>query len=460
MAVTVEADAPPAERGVRAGYRRFARTLGNALPKGLFARALIIIIAPVVLLQALVAFVFMERHWQTVTAQLSAQVVGEIASIADIIASYPQDSDYATITRIARERMGLSIAVLPPQPLPAAGPNPFFSPLDRVLSQEIGRQIGKPFWIDTAGRESLVEIRIQLDRNVLRIFAPRNQAYVSNSLIFISWMVATSVVLLGIAIVFLRNQIRPILRLTAAVDNFGKGRAVPDFQPRGAREVRQATVAFHEMRRRVERQIEQRTAMLAGVSHDLRTILTRFRLELALIEDSEDVEAMKKDVDDMNRMLDGYLAFARVGADEDTVATDIDVMLREIGKEARVPGYEVQVAFSGDPMVKVRPQSFKRCIGNLVKNAIRHGTKVSVTGGNADGHLTVTVDDDGPGVPFEEQEAVFKPFYRLDNARTLDQSGTGLGLPIARDIARSHGGDVTLSDSPLGGLRVTVTIPA
>ena len=459
MATT--ADTPvPVLRGLRAGWRRVTGAINAILPKGLFARALIIIIAPVVLLQALVAFVFMERHWQLVTAQLSSTVVGEIAAIVDILDSYPQDADFATITRIASARMGLNIAVLPPEPLPPIGPKPFFSPLDRVLSQEISGKIGKPFWIDTVGRSSLIEIRIQLDHNVLRVFAPRAQAYVSNSLIFIWWMVATSVVLLAIAIIFLRNQIRPILRLAAAVDAFGKGRAVPGFPPRGAREVRQATIAFHHMKERVERQIEQRTAMLAGVSHDLRTILTRFRLQLALIEDSPDAEELKKDVDDMNRMLDGYLAFARGDSGEDTVATDIAAMLTEIGRQARFTGHVAEVSYAGDPMVRVRPQAFKRCIDNLVANAKRHGKRIDVTGSHAEGQLTVTVDDDGPGIPPEEREAVFKPFYRLDNARNIDESGTGLGLPIARDIARNHGGDMTLAESPLGGLRVAVTIPA
>ncbi len=459
MATT--ADAPvPVLRGLRAGWRRVTRVINAILPKGLFARALIIIIAPVVLLQALVAFVFMERHWQLVTAQLSSTVVGEIAAIVDILDSYPQDAKFATITRIAGERMGLNIAVLPPEPLPPIGPKPFFSPLDRVLSQEISSKIGKPFWIDTVGRSSLIEIRIQLDHNILRVFAPRAQAYVSNSLIFIWWMMATSVVLLAIAIIFLRNQIRPILRLAAAVDAFGKGRAVPGFPPRGAREVRQATIAFHHMKERVERQIDQRTAMLAGVSHDLRTILTRFRLQLALIEDSPDAEELQKDVDDMNRMLDGYLAFARGDSGEDTVATDIATMLAEIGKQARFTGHVADVSYAGDPMVRVRPQAFKRCIDNLVANAKRHGQHIEVTGSHAEGQLTVTVDDDGPGIPPEEREAVFKPFYRLDNARNLDESGTGLGLPIARDIARNHGGDMALSQSPLGGLRVIVTIPA
>ena len=466
MATTID-DMPPqptpvtsAATGLLALWRRFARGVGEAMPKGLFARAIIIIIAPVVLLQSLVAFVFMERNWQDVTARLSAATVGDIAAIVDVIERYPQDDGFAGIVDIAASRFGLNAAVLPPEPLPPAGPKPFFSPLDRVLSQEITRQIGKPFWIDTVGRSNLVEIRIQLPRNVLRIFAPRSQTYASNALLFISAMVASSVVLLAIAIIFLRNQIRPILRLTAAVDNFGKGRAVADFPARGAREVRQATLAFHEMRERVERQIEQRTAMLAGVSHDLRTVLTRLRLQLALIEETADVAALKNDVDDMDRMLEGYLAFARGESDEDTVPTDIAGLLRDIGQESRVTRHDTETSFTGDPSVRVRPQSFKRCIVNLVNNAGRHGEHVVVIGNHAGGHLTVIVDDDGPGVPFEEQEAVFKPFYRLDNARNLDESGTGLGLPIARDIARSHGGDIALSDSPLGGLRVTVTIPA
>jgi two-component system osmolarity sensor histidine kinase EnvZ len=445
---------------IRGVYRRFARALGHAMPTGLYARSLLIIVMPVVLLQALVAFVFMERHYQTVTARLSEAIVADIAAIIDIMATYPQDPDYSQIIRIASERLRLTIAVLPPDPLPAPAPKPFFSQLDQALSRAINDQIGKPFWIDTVGRSNLVEIRIQLDDKVLRVFARRTQTYPSNSLIFISWMLATSVVLLTIAILFLRNQIRPILRLAAAAESFGKGRPVEELKPRGAREVRQATIAFHDMQARIERQIEQRTAMLAGVSHDLRTVLTRFRLQLALIENSPDAEALRRDVDDMNRMLEGYLAFARGDSDELTVPTDIDVLLREIGKEFRVPGHDVAIAFAGDPMVAIRPRGFKRCLANLVGNACRHADNVALAGNHADGVLTITVDDDGPGVPVEEYEAIFRPFYRLDNARNVDDSGTGLGMPIARDIARSHGGDIDLAKSPLGGLRVTVTIPA
>jgi two-component system osmolarity sensor histidine kinase EnvZ len=459
MATTVETPVP-AMSGIRTAWRRFARALGDIMPKGLYARSLIIIIAPVVLLQALIAFVFMQEHFRTVTARLSAAVVADISAVIDIKKTYPQDADLTELTRIARERLGLTVSMMPNQKLPPASSRPFFSELDQALSHEITRQINLPFWIDTVGKSNLVEIRIQLGPDVLRVFARRSATYASNSLIFTSWMVGTSLVLLAIAITFLRNQIRPILTLTTAVDDFGKGRTVEDFRPRGAREVRRATVAFHKMRLRVERQIEQRTAMLAGVSHDLRTILTRFRLQLALIEDSPDVEAMKKDVDDMNRMLEGYLAFARGDSGEESEITDIDELLREISREEAISGNTASVTFAGEPMVKVRPQAYKRCLVNLVRNACRHGNRVAIAGNHADGQLVVTVDDDGPGVPPEEYEAIFKPFYRLDDARNLDESGTGLGLSIARDIARSHGGDIALDKSPLGGLRATVTIPA
>lgn len=450
----------PVRHGIRAVYGRFARALGRAMPKGLYARSLMIILMPVVLLQAFVAFLFMERHYQTVTARLSEAVVGDIAAIVDIIETYPYDSDHSEIVRIADERLGLNIDILPPDPLPPPGIKPFFSDLDLVLSREVTKQIGKPFWIDTVGRFGLLEIRIQLDDLVLRVFARRSQTIPSNSLIFIGWMVATSAVLLTISVLFLRNQIRPILRLANAAESFGKGREVDELRPRGAREVRQAAIAFHEMRGRIERQIEQRTAMLAGVSHDLRTILTRFRLQLALIEESADVEALTRDVDDMNRMLEGYLAFARGDSDEETHATDIDNLLREVAEEFRVSDHKIETKFAGDPIVEMRGRSFKRCIANLAGNACRHADNVAIDGNHADGYLTITIDDDGPGVPIEEQDAIFRPFYRLDNARNLDDSGTGLGLAIARDIARSHGGDIVLSTSPLGGLRVTVSIPA
>ncbi|HEX3163890.1 MAG TPA: ATP-binding protein, partial [Pseudolabrys sp.] len=427
--------------------------------KGLYARALLIIIAPMVILQSVVAFVFMERHWNVVTQRLSASVVQDIAALIDIYRGYPQDADRALIRRIAQERLGLVVDFLPLTDMPPPGPKPFFSLLDQALSEELRKQIGRPYWIDTVGKSALLEIRVQLDNTVMRVFARRSAAYASNSEIFLLWMVGTSTVLLIVAIIFLRNQIKPILRLADAAESFGKGREVPNFRPRGAREVRRAAAAFIEMKTRIERAMEQRTAMLAGVSHDLRTILTRFKLELALIEGTPEVDAMKKDVDEMARMLEAYLAFARGDSGEIAAPTDMAAFLEELRSDAERQGHKATVVFHGPPIVTVRPAAFKRCLANLVSNAARHAPSIAITGHRDHRYLTVTVDDDGPGIPVALREEVFKPFLRLDDARNQDEGGTGLGLAIARDIARSHGGDITLGDSPLAGLRATVRVP-
>jgi len=223
--------------------------------------------------------------------------------------------------------------------------------------------------------------------------------------------------------------------------------------------VRRAAAAFLEMKQRIERAIEQRTAMLAGVSHDLRTVLTRFKLELALIEDSPEVEAMKKDVDEMARMLEAYLAFARGDLGETAAPTDMATFLEELRSDAERHGHCATVVFHGAPIVTVRPAAFKRCLANLVSNAARYAPSIAITGHRDHRYLTIAVDDDGPGIPADMREEVFKPFLRLDDARNQDEGGTGLGLAIARDIARSHGGDISLADSPLGGLRATVRVP-
>ena len=428
------------------------------MPKGLYARALLIIIVPMVILQSVIAFVFMERHWNTVTQRLSAAVVQDIASLIDVDKLYPQDKDHTVLRTIAQNRLGLWVDFLPGADLPAPGPKPFFSLLDQTLSRQLGQQIGRPFWIDTVGKSSLVEIRIKLDDGVMRVFARRDTAYASNSEIFLFWMVGTSLVLLFVAILFLRNQIRPILRLAEAAESFGKGREVPDFRPRGAREVRQAAQSFLEMKTRVERTIEQRTAMLAGVSHDLRTILTRFKLEMELI-DSPEVEGMKKDVDEMNGMLEGYLAFARGDSGELAAPTRIPALLEDLRSDAERHGQKATVTYHGQPVVIVKPAAFKRCLANLVSNAARHAETITITGHRDHRWLTLTVDDDGPGIPHGMREDVFKPFFRLDDARNVDEGGSGLGLAIARDIARSHGGDITLGDGAMGGLRATVRVP-
>jgi two-component system, OmpR family, osmolarity sensor histidine kinase EnvZ len=440
-------------------WLRLTRRIKSFTPTGLYARSLLIIILPMVIVQSVVAFMFMERHWDLVTKYLASVVTQEIATLIDVYKTYPQDAEREQLRRIAQDRLGLVVDFLPDGPLPAPGPKPFFSSLDESLSDQIRKQIGLPFWIDTVGRSSIVEIRIKLPNTIMRVFARRADVYDPNSWIFLVWMLATSLVVLTVAILFLRNQIRPIVRLADAAEAFGKGREVANFRPRGAREVRRAAAAFLEMKARIERAIEQRTAMLAGVSHDLRTVLTRFKLELALLGDNPEIDAIKKDVDEMAGMLAAYLSFARGDTGELSAPTDMAALLDELKADSERNGHPLSVAYHGQPQVTVRPAAFKRCVGNLVSNAVRFASNVSITGRRDHRWLTVTVDDDGPGIPAKLREEVFKPFLRLDDARNQDQGGTGLGLAIARDIARSHGGDIMLGDSPLGGLRATVRVP-
>ncbi|MES2906928.1 MAG: ATP-binding protein [Pseudomonadota bacterium] len=440
--------------------RALRQNLYRMAPKGLYTRSLLIIILPMIILQSIVAFVFMERHWQTVTRRLSAMVTADISAMIDIYKTYPQDAEGQTLSRIARDNLHLTVELLPPGNLPEPLPKPFFSLLDDTLSREIKTQIGKPFWIDTVGRSNIVEIRVQLDKAIMRIYAPRNQAYASNSHIFIIWMVGAAAVLLAVAVLFLRNQIKPILTLAQAADAFGKGREVDTFRPRGAREVRQAAQAFLTMKRRLERQIEQRTTMLNGVSHDLRTLLTRFKLQLALLKNTPEAEALARDVDDMQKMLEAYLAFARGDSGETPVKVDFKAYIEDLAGLPLDKGKKLSTKFSGEPHATLRMQAFKRCISNLVSNAARHGSEIRVIAKHGDGYLTVDVEDNGPGIPEASREDVFRPFFRLDDARNQDEGGTGLGLAIARDIATSHGGDILLSESDLGGLKATVKVPA
>ena len=440
-------------------WDRFTDWLKSVMPKGLYARSLLIIIVPMVVLQSVVAFMFMDRQWSLVTRYLSSAITQEISTLIDVYKTYPQGADRAQLRRIAQDRLGLVVDFLPQTQLPPPGPKPFFSQLDGALSDEIRKQIGLPFWIDTVGRSAIVEIRIKLDDTVMRVFARRADIYDSNSWMFLLWMVVTSLVVLAVAILFLRNQIKPIVRLADAAEAFGKGREAPNFRPRGAREVRRAAAAFLEMKGRVERAIEQRTTMLAGVSHDLRTVLTRFKLELALLGSTPETDAIKKDVDEMAGMLEAYLAFARGDSAELSSPTDIAGLLEELRLDSERHGHRATVAYHGEPEVTVRPAAFKRCLANLVSNAGRFASSIAITGHRDHRWLTVTVDDDGPGIPLQLREDVFKPFLRLDDARNQDEGGTGLGLAIARDIVRSHGGDITLGDSPLGGLRATVRVP-
>lgn len=442
--------------------KRMDRFGASILPKGLYARALIIIIAPIVLLQSVLVFVFMERHWEYVTRRLSNATVQDISMLVAMYERYPHPAGYEKLTDIAREQLSLVAQIVPDAVLPPPRERPFFGFLDRTLTKTLRQKIAKPFWIDTVGSSNFVDIRIQLEGAVLKVLARRSQTYASNTHIFMIWMVTTSVILLTVAILFLRNQIRPILALADAANLFGRGQSVPkDFRIRGAREVRQAAAAFLEMRDRIERHVEQRTTMLAGVSHDLRTVLTRFRLQLAMLGNTPEVAALVSDVDEMQQMLEDYLAFSKGGTGEEPTETDIFEMLNDI--HASYADSDEHSVILNAPnhhfFATVRRNAFKRAVMNLVSNAVRYGKRILITAVMSKRNLVITVEDDGPGIPAELREVVFKPFYSLDKSRNQNVKSTGLGLAITRDIIRAHGGEVHLGESRLGGLKATIRVP-
>ncbi len=437
--------------------------LAEILPKGLYARALLIIITPIVVLEGVIAFAFMERHWQAVTRRLSEATARDIAALIEVYEDLPQSEAPQKIIDLARNRLGLVMEVLPSGDLPPPRPKPYFALLDRALSNELRRNVQLPFWIDTTAESKTVEIRVKHDNAILRFVAIRSQTYASNSHIFLLWMVGTSVILLTVAILFLRNQIRPILRLADAADAFGKGRAIPDdFQPRGAREVRQAATAFLKMRDRISTHVEQRTTMLAGVSHDLRTVLTRFKLELALLEDTPETRSLVEDVKEMQHMLEDYLAFAKGDGGEEAKPTNLRELLQEVHDESLMYGSAIELKLrkrKGDLILPLKRQALKRAITNLVTNATRFGDQVIIRAATEGQWVRIEVDDNGPGIPPSERENVFRPFYRLDHARNQDEGNSGLGLAIARDIAKSHGGEIALGQSSMGGLRAIISLP-
>lgn len=443
--------------------QRALSLLGEVLPKGLYARALLIIITPIVVLEGVIAFAFMERHWQAVTRRLSEATARDIAAIVDLYDELPDKKKTDDLVSLAKTRLSLDLQFLPAGELPAPGPKPLFTLLDRALSTELRKHVNRPFWIDTVGEARFVEIRVKHDDAILRIVATRSQTYASNSHIFLLWMVGTSIILLTVAILFLRNQIRPILRLAEAADSFGKGRGIPqDFRPRGAREVRQAAEAFLEMRDRITKQVEQRTTMLAGVSHDLRTVLTRFKLELALLEDTAETRALQSDVNEMQHMLEDYLAFAKGDGGEEAKPTNLKELLQEIHADAQIYGKQVDLKLrkkKKDLVLPLKRQALKRAITNLVSNAARYGDTIVIRAATEGNWVRIEVDDDGPGIPASERENVFRPFYRIDSARNVDEGNSGLGLAIARDIAKSHGGEIALGESSMGGLRAIISLP-
>ena len=451
-------DRPGAKKGI---YWRFNRFLERHTPRGIYGRSLIIVVAPIVLLQSIMAFIIMERHWDQITKRLSRSVARDMAFVVAMYeASDKSPKAVKQLVETANATVAIGLTIRTGAGLPPPRPKPFFSLLDYKLSQYVARKVGKPFWIDTIGQSGYVDVRIQVAPDVtFRFLTKQERAYATSTIALLAWLVGSSVALGALAIFLLRNQVRPIQQLAEAAQSFGMGRDVKDFYPRGAREVQTAAVAFLKMKNRIERHVEQRTAMLAGVSHDLRTILTRLRLELAFLGENATVVAMKEDIDEMQHMLEGYMAFVRGDGGEKSAETDVEDILTGISKSMARTGHKVALDVAAGLRALVKPNAFKRCIANLVSNATRYASQVKVRAYRDGQYLFVVVEDDGPGIDADKREDVFRPFVRLDDARNQNAGGTGLGLAIAQDIAHSHGGEITLEDSPSGGLLARVRIP-
>jgi two-component system, OmpR family, osmolarity sensor histidine kinase EnvZ len=434
------------------------------LPRSLLARALLILLIPMIVLQLIVGYVFFERHYQRVTEQMTRGVALELAYAVQEIERAP-DADTAASDLVALEApLGLSLALLPGAE-PIAGV--LRDPLDLTalaVADTLREAIGRPMLVDFTRAERLVRVDIATELGVLRADVPRARLSVANPHQLLVLMVIASLILTSVAVVFLRNQVRPIRRLAEASEAFGKGRAL-GFRPQGAEEVRRAGAAFLSMRSRIERQIEQRTLMLSGVSHDLRTPLTRMKLTLALMDEGEDTEQLRRDVDEMERMLAEFLAFARGDSTEATEAVDPLALARDVAEDARRAGADLalvtQNETGGHCRVPLRAGAVSRALQNLLANAARHGRHVRLTVRLLPKTLEYIVEDDGPGIAAEDRGQALQPFARLDAARNLDRGGSvGLGLTIALDIARSHGGTLELGESiDLGGLRATLRLP-
>ncbi len=442
-------------------YKRFNQFLERHLPEGLFARSLIILVAPVVLLQTIMTGLILDRHFEEVTRLLARSFARDVGLLIQLY----EDSDNNSaavqrIERMANETLRLGLTIENNSQLPEPLPAPLYSRFNERMTRELRIETGKPFWIDSGGKPGFIDVRVDLGSSVVFRFLTREErALATNTDVLLLWMLISSLLLLGIATIFLRNQIRPITDLAKAAQNFGTGRDTGSFQPRGAREVKQAGEAFVDMRDRIARQVEQRTTMLAGVSHDLRTILTRFKLELAFLGDGPKVKPLKEDVDEMQRMLEAYMAFVKGDGGEKPAEVELSSLVLAVVRVAERGGARVTADVPQGRMVQLKPNAFRRLLSNLLGNALRHATSVWVTATISGKLLTLTVDDDGPGIPADKRADAFRPFVRLDDARNLDQTGTGLGLAIALDIARAHGGELRLEDSPRGGLRAVTKIP-
>ncbi len=424
------------------------------LPRSLLGRSLLIILVPLVVVQAVALMLFYGSHLDLISRRLAAAVAGEVAQTITLLEATPSISGQAWILRSADRNFELRMTLEPGATFAPMRQQNIIGPMDDDLRAALAQSVARPFNMNWTADPQYILIDVKMKGGVLHIVAPRKRLYTSMVYLFVVWVIGSSTILFAIAALFMRNQVRAIRRLAAAAEAFGLGRDAGFIRPEGAAEVRKAATAFNRMQERIRRFLAQRTEMLAGVSHDLRTPLTRLRLALAMTPaETPEKDEMIADLEEMERMISGYLSFARGEQSEQAQPTDLGQILADVAAGARRAGAAIDLTVMDRITVPVRQDAIRRAITNLVDNARRHASRIALSLTPAGRSVQVTVDDDGPGIPLDRRESVFRPF-ESDTA-----GGTGLGLTIARDIVRAHGGDILLEDSPLGGLRARIKLP-
>jgi two-component system osmolarity sensor histidine kinase EnvZ len=429
--------------------------LKKFLPKILFYRSLLIVAVPIIGLQLIISIVFFDSLWIKTNKGLTRALVGEIDTIIDI---YNNEKVYnkKKLTDLYNQNFNFSIRFLENTELPDIKVERWFSPMDRTLRRELKSKVNK-YWFNTTSYKEVIDLRIKFKDGVLQIFFPKERVQVSSIRIFALWITLPAFLLIAVAIIFLKNQTRPIIKLAKASEKFGRGENVNDFVPSGALEIRQAGYEFDKMRKRIIRHLNQRSEMLSGISHDLRTPLTRMKLQLAFIKDEKISRKFSDDITEMEKMLNEYLQFASSRYLEKTEKFDLSELLhitiQKYKKKKIITDISERISFNG------RKNLIQRCLNNLIDNSIKYSKNIIVSAKKSSDNITITIDDDGPGISENERENVFKPFYKIDKSRGDSKSSVGLGLSIASDIIRSHGGNIKLENSPKNGLRAKIFLP-
>ena len=425
------------------------------LPKRLFYRALIIVAAPTIILQIIITIVFYDSVWIKSNKNITRSLVAQLKAIEEVYQNDKKNLDFFTDSY--KNNFNFEIGINQDK-FPTITGERKFSPMDRSLRRELKSTFGNNnYWFSTSKFKNAVEIKIKSENEVIEFLVPKEMVSASSIRLFVLWTTLPSIVLIIIAIIFLKNQTRPLVKLAKAAEKFGKGDYVNDFRPSGAQEIRKAAYEFDRMAKRINRHLNQRSEMLSGISHDLRTPLTRLKLQLAMINEKELSEKMSKDIDEMEKMLNDYLQFAKTQSQETTTTIDLTKLINKINENLK--NDNLKISCKVEIFLKGRPIALKRCFENIIQNGLNYGKNVFVNIQKGLNIAIITVEDDGPGIPEDQYKNVFKPFFRLDKSRSLNKSGVGLGLAIVEDVINSHGGNIQLGKSKYNGLLVKISLP-